>query len=207
MQYQKLVSGETIIEFHNNWLGEEFVIINGQLVSKKSSIWGTQHHFAVIEKGHQARYVLTTKVGANMQIMIDLSRNGEVLYEDVVLKFGTEPKTPPNTFKKSGIVKLKEFEIDEALEDFHKALDANNKDPEIYFHMACAYSIQEKTELGFESLKIAVKHHLPNTEIILQHDMLAFLRINDAFEDFLTSNFTEYNKALLDGDDEAEKSF
>ncbi len=32
---KKINIGETVFEFHNNWLGEETVIVDGQIVSKK----------------------------------------------------------------------------------------------------------------------------------------------------------------------------
>ncbi|MEZ5042117.1 MAG: hypothetical protein R2828_19625 [Saprospiraceae bacterium] len=201
MQYQKITSGETIIEFHNNWMGEETVIINGQIVSKKSSVWGTHHHFTVIEKGHSVRYVLTTKVNSLMQVLLDLKRNGTIVHENIPVAYGTIPRKPENTAKKNGIAKLKAYELDEAIEALRLALDIDADDPEIYFYLACAYSVEERTLEGFESLKKAVEHKLQDTEIILNHDMLAFLRMHEAFETFLNSNFTTYDKALMGKDD------
>ena len=193
MQYKKLTSGDIIIEFHNNWLGEETVIVNGQIVSKKSSIWGAHHYFTVMEDGHTVRYVLTTKFDMmTSQVLIDLKKNGQLIHENVRVPYGFKPRTPKNKAKKIGIAKLKEYDLEDAVTELQKALDVNNEDPEIYFHMACAYSILERTEEGFECLKQAVAKGLPDTEIILNHDMLAFLRIHDAFEDFLNSGFKEY---------------
>ncbi len=198
MQYQKLLVGDTIIEFHNNWLGEETVIVNGHLVSKKSSIWGTDHHFTLVEQGHHARYILTTKMNAGMQVLLDLRRNGELIQEDVIVKYGSRPMKPKNKAKKMGMAKLKEYELNEAIEEFKKALDFDVNDPDIYFHMACAYSILESPKDGFECIKTAVAKGLQDKEMILNHDMLAFLRIQDAFEDFLASGFINYDKNLLD---------
>lgn len=192
MQYHKLVSGKTVIEFHNNWMGEETVIVNGQVVSKKSSVWGAHHHFSLIEDGENVRYVLTTKVDSNLQVLLDLRRNGVLVQENVVVSYGLAPAKPKNTPKNEGILKLKGYALEAAIEDFKKAVDIDPEDPEIYFYMACAYSVLEDTANGFECLKQAVAHHLQNTEMILNHDMLAFLRINDAFEGFMNSNFTEY---------------
>ena len=192
MQYQKLTSGNIVIEFHNNWLGEETVIVNGQIVSKKSSFWGTNHHFNVMENGHAARYILTTKVSNNMQVLLDLRRNGEIIQENVPVQFGSMPGKPQNKAKKQGLSKLKEYEVAEALIEFEKSLDLAPNDPEIYFHMACAYSNLEKTREGFECLKKAVENGLQDNEMILNHDMLAFLRMHDAFENFLNSGFSVY---------------
>ena len=64
MQYQKITYEDLIIEFHNNWLGEETVIVNGQLVFKGKLHLGADHPFTVMEGGHPAKYILTTKIGA-----------------------------------------------------------------------------------------------------------------------------------------------
>ena len=103
MYYAKIASGETIIEFHNNWLGEETVVVNGQIVSKKSSIFGISHPFKVFEDGQTARYILTTKVNEQMQIMIDLSRNGEMIKEDIHITMGRKPKDPSLAIKKPAL--------------------------------------------------------------------------------------------------------
>lgn len=192
MQYQKIISGETVIEFHNNWMGEEVVIVNGRIVSKKSSVWGTNHYFSVMEDGHNARYILTTKINDHLQVALDLSRNGELIQGDIPVKYGSMPKKPHNKPKKNGFQKLNEYDLEGALEELHQALKIAPKDPEIYFHMACAYSVMENTEAGFEALQKAVEYGLPDTEMILNHDMLAFLRLQEAFEEFLNSGFTKY---------------
>ena len=197
MQYQKITSGDTVIEFHNNWLGEETVIVKGQVVSKKSSVWGIDHKFSVQEKGKEVRFILTTKVDANMQVLLDLRRNGKKVVEDLPVKLGWMPKTPKNLPKQQGIQKLKEYKLEEALVDFKEALKENDEDPEIYFHMACAYSVLERTHDGFEALRKAVEHNLQNTEMILNHDMLAFLRLHDAFEGFFASGFKKYDKKMM----------
>ncbi len=197
MQYKKLSSGKTIIEFHNNWLGVETVIVNGQTVSKQTSFLGCHHHFNVLEDGHMARYVLTTKMDMNMQVLIDLKRNGKNVYEDEVIPYSSKPNKPINKFKKKGILKVKEYDLEEGIEDLKKALDLDPDDSEIYFYMACAYSILEKSEEGFEAIKSAVANRLTNTEEILNHDMLAYLRMNPAFEGFFKSNFTKYDKKLI----------
>lgn len=196
MQYQKLTSGDTTIEFHNNWLGEETVIVKGRVVSKKSSVWGIDHKFTVLEKGKEVKFVLTTKVDANMQVLLDLRRDKKLVINDLPVKYGFLPKNS-NKAKQEGIQKLKAYQLKEALEDFQKALKENDEDPEIYFHMACAYSVLEQPLEGFENLKMAVEHNLQDTEMILNHDMLAFLRLHDAFEGFFESGFRKFDKALF----------
>ncbi|MFZ2900649.1 MAG: tetratricopeptide repeat protein [Saprospiraceae bacterium] len=197
MQYQKLNSGKTIIEFHNNWLGEETVIVNGQIVSKKYSILGIHHPFTVMEDGKKIRYVLISKLNG-IEVLLDLKRNGKTIHEDVPVRWGTSPQKPKNREKFDGIAKLNAYSLEEALELFEKALDIDPDDPEIHFHMACAYSVLEKPLEAFESLKLAVERGLSHTEAILNHDMLAFVRMNPAFEGFLDSNFTRYDEDLAE---------
>lgn len=197
MQYQKLSSGKTIIEFHNNWLGEETVIVNGQIVSKKFSILGAHHPFTVMEEGKKIRYVLISKLNG-IEVLLDLKRNGKLIHEDVPVKWGTSPQKPKNREKSAGIAKLNAYSLEEALELFEKALDIDPDDPEIHFHKACAYSVMERPLDAFESLKLAVEHGLSQTEAILNHDMLAYVRMNPAFEGFLASDFSRYDKDLAE---------
>lgn len=197
MHYQKITAGDIIIEFHNNWLGEETVIINGQVVSKKSSITGAHHPFTLLENGKEVKYVLTSKVDAALQVFLDLRRNQELIQENVPVKYGTGPKQPRNTFKQQGILYLKEYQMEKAAVTLKQAIEISPEDPEIFFHLACAYSVLEQTQEGFESLKKAVNLKLQNTESILNHDMLAFLRLHPAFEGFLQSNFTKFDLELV----------
>jgi tetratricopeptide (TPR) repeat protein len=189
MQYQKIKSGETVIEFHNNWLGEETVIVKGKILSKKSSFLGTSHDFSVVENKKTVRFILTSKLDANMNVLLDLRRNGKVVQENIAVQYGSPPRSLKNPDKQKGIQKLQEYQLQEAVELLKKALLVNAEDPELYFHLACAYSVLERPLEGFEALREAVAYNLQDTEMILQHDMLAFLRLHDAFEGFLDSGF------------------
>lgn len=193
MHYIKLKSEGTIIEFHNNWLGEETVIVGGKTVSKKSSIMGANHFFTVVENGALVNYVLTSKVlDSFMNVGVDLIRNGQVIYANVPLSYGSKPKSPHEELKSKALAKLIAFEIPEALDLLKRAQQLEPDDYEIYFHLACAYSNLEDVENGYANLKLAVQHGMNDFEKILNHDMLAFLRLQDPFERFQESGFTEY---------------
>lgn len=191
MQYAKFISGDTTIEFHNNWLGEETVIVRGQVVSKKSSIFGTSHYFTLNENGEEANYILTTKMTDMGGVGIDLSRNGKMIERDVPLKFNWTIKPKIDKRKKVALQKLNDYDLQAALDDFEELLKEFPDDPEIYFHMACAHSVMENPDDGFQCLRKAVEFNLPNTEAILEHDMLAYLRLQQGFEGFLESGFKE----------------
>lgn len=193
MQYLKLKSEQTIIELHNNWLGEETVIVGGQIVSKKSSVYGTDHHFTIKENGKSINFILTTKVmDSMMTVGVDLSRNSKLIHENVKLTYGTKPKSPAYKFKSKGLSFLKNFDIPEALEALLKAQELDPDDPEVYFHLACVYSNIEDVNKGYVHLKKAVEAGLTNHESILNHDMLAFLRIQDEFEKFQKSGYKAF---------------
>ncbi len=214
MYYKKLIANETVIEFNNDWSGMETVTANGRTVSQKSSVKGTNHYFTITENRRQVRYILTSKVNMLGQVFLDLRRNGQVIYKNVLLQRGSRKEnyrgsktkakkryTPPrvNKPKQTGLVKLKEYQLEDALEDFQAALKIDDRDAEIYFHLACIYSVLEKTADGFEALKNAKKHGFKDENAFLTHDMLAYLRLNNAFEEFVESGFTEYNEALVAG--------
>ena len=198
MHYHRFKVEDTFIEFHNNWLGVETVIINGQIVSKKSSIAGISHQFTVLENGHTNHYVLTTKLDSTgFGVLIDLRQNGKLIQENVPIGHGTKPRRIKNKSKISGVNKIKAFEIEAGMADLIDSLKVDAEDPEIYFYLACGYSIQENALEGFEALKNAVAYKLQNLETILDHEMLAYLRMQEAFEGFIDSNFTEYDPDKL----------
>ncbi len=197
MQYLKLKYEQTIIELHNNWLGEETVIVGGKIVSKKSSVVGINHHFSIHENGAKVNYVLTTKIlDSMMNVGVDLTRNGTLIYENVKLPYGSKPKSPGQELKSKALVKLKQYDIPEAISLLDQAKELDQEDPEIYFHLACAYSNLEDKDNGYQNLKKAVECGLVDHESILNHDMLAFLRIQDQFENFQQSGFKKFEHTL-----------
>lgn len=182
MYYKEINLGDATIEFLNDWLGRETIKVNGQEVSKKSSIMGTNHDFTIMEDGEQTYYILTTKVNNNMEVALDIRRNGLVILENVPVPMTFHTKELKNPLKKSGVAKVKNYEINDGIADLKEALRVKADDPEIYFYMACAYSIQENTKEGFECLKQSVEHNLQEPEIIKTYGMLAFLRMQEGFE-------------------------
>lgn len=170
----------------------ETVIVNGKVVSKKSSFLGTSHYFIVTDKGRDIAFILTTKLGPAGQVYFDLKKDGELIEENVLVNFGTKGKHEENAFKTKGIKLLHEYEIKLAIEALTKGLAFDKEDPEIYFYLACCYSIEENVEEGFECIKKAVAYNLNDKEMILNHEMLAYLRLQDGFEDFLNSDFQTY---------------
>jgi len=103
----------------------------------------------------------------------------------------TQARTKVNPFKKSGLNKYKEFDIDEAISDFTKGLEIEPKDVSLHFNLACAYSLNEEKEKSYHHLQKAVENGLKETNKILEHDDLAFIRIQPEFEAFKAASFKQ----------------
>jgi len=185
-----------LIEFDNDWKGTETVYVNGQVVSKIHSFKGATHSFTVSERNTDVSYVLTSKINDWGVCTINLKCNGRIVKDKMYVLWGNK-KVEKNVKKIEGLKLLNEYDVDDAIPAFQEALNFDNADPEIYFHLACCYSLEEKAKEGFEHLKLAVKHKLINYKLISEHDMLSYLRIQEGFEDFKNSRFQKYDKSKL----------
>jgi tetratricopeptide (TPR) repeat protein len=94
-----------------------------------------------------------------------------------------------NPYKKSGMEKYKEYDYKGAIEDFGKSLAVDDSDVATHFNIACAYSIMENKEKSFYHLSKAVELGFRDFEKIKTHDALAYLRIQDDFENFVQNNY------------------
>jgi len=94
-----------------------------------------------------------------------------------------------NPFKKSAIKKYKEYDIEGAIDDFHKAIKIDSNDVSIYFNLACGYSLMEDKNEAYKYLSKAILKGFQDYERIMSHDDLAYLRIQPDFEAFKNSGF------------------
>ena len=99
------------------------------------------------------------------------------------------PRVRNNPFKKSGLKKYKEYEIEEAIEDFKKGLKIQPNDIALHFNLACAYSLLENKKEAFKHLSYAIDNGLKDTKKIMSHDDLAFLRIQPEFDKVKANGF------------------
>ncbi len=104
-------------------------------------------------------------------------------------KTSSTPRRKSNPYKASGIAKFKEFDYDDAIEDFKKALTIDPKDIAVHFNLACAYSLTEEAENAFFHLSKAVEYGFVDFKKIQEHDALAFLRIQDDFDTFKKNGY------------------
>jgi len=99
------------------------------------------------------------------------------------------PQRRPNPFKSSGLEKYREYDYEGAIEDFEKALEISPKDIAVHFNLACSYSLMEKANDAFYHLDKAVAFGFNDFQKIKEHDALAFLRIQDEFDNFEENSF------------------
>ena len=103
-----------------------------------------------------------------------------------------------NPFKKSGLRKYKEFDLEGAIEDFEQGLEINPSDIALHFNLACAFSLTEKKDKSFHHLNRAVELGYNDFKKIQEHDDLAFLRIQPEFDDFKNSGYRFGGKTPVD---------
>lgn len=94
-----------------------------------------------------------------------------------------------NPFKSSAMEKYKEFDLDVAIADFHKALKIAEQDPDIHFYLASAYSLTEQKEKAFKHLALAVEYGLKDPEKIETFEDLAFVRIQEEYDGFRQNGY------------------
>ncbi|MDZ4747105.1 MAG: NINE protein [Saprospiraceae bacterium] len=89
-----------------------------------------------------------------------------------------------NPYKVNGIKKYKEFDLEGAIEDFVKGLEIHPRDISLHFNLACAYSLTEQVDKAYIHIDRAVALGFNDFEKLKTHDDLAFVRIQNRFEEF-----------------------
>jgi len=93
--------------------------------------------------------------------------------------------------KKEGIKHFRDFNYQEAIISFNKALETNPRDIAVHFNLACAYSLTEEAEKAYQHIHQAVALGFNDIDKISTHESLAFVRIQPQYESFRNSKFTE----------------
>ena len=94
-----------------------------------------------------------------------------------------------NPYKVNGIKKYKEFDLEGAIEDFKKGLEIHPKDISLHFNIACAYSLTEQVDKAYLHLDKAVNLGFNDFDKIKSHDDLAYVRIQDRFDEFQNNGY------------------
>jgi TM2 domain-containing membrane protein YozV len=109
--------------------------------------------------------------------------------------YGSSPslnrtKTPKdNMHLNRGKEKFKDYEYEEAILEFNKALKQDPRNIAAHFNLACAHSLMEHKDKGFYHLDRAVALGFDDTEVIKTRDHLAYLRIQPEFLPFEANGF------------------
>ncbi len=80
MKYTTIYLNENTIEIFNSIIGRETIKLNGEIVSSKFSITGTEHHFRITENEEEADCKIITGFGLS-GVVIDLYKNNEPIIE------------------------------------------------------------------------------------------------------------------------------
>lgn len=89
-----------------------------------------------------------------------------------------------NPYFETGMKKFGDYDLKGAIVDFEKALEINPRDYRTHFRLASCYSLQENIEKAYYHLSKSVETGFKDFKKIQSTDELAFLRIDDGFEEF-----------------------
>lgn len=98
-------------------------------------------------------------------------------------------KPKSNPFKKSGLKKYEEYDIEGAVEDLNKALLVDQDDKDIYFALAGANSILENADEAYKNLELSIMKGFKDFERLQTEDNLAFLRVHKDWDAFRRAGF------------------
>lgn len=112
-------------------------------------------------------------------------------------KKSTNYKKRENPYKKTGFKKYKEYDIEGAIDDLEKSLEIDPNDKDIYFQLACGYSLMERPEDSLQFLQSAIQLGYDNYENINTIDDLAYLRISPVYQTYKANGYSTSPKARL----------
>ncbi len=91
--------------------------------------------------------------------------------------------------KQTALAKFKDFDYQNAIDDFGKALAIDPADVAVHWNLSCCYSLTEQKELAFYHLQKATELGFKDYDKIKTHEALAFLRVQPEFETFARNGF------------------
>lgn len=102
--------------------------------------------------------------------------------------------------KKKGKSQFTSYDVDEAIDTFKKALSLNDNDISSHFNLACCYSINEEKERAYAHLSKAIELGFTDFNKIMNHEALAYMRIQDDWDEFKKNGFIIEQKSLGKGE-------
>lgn len=138
----------------------------------------------------------------NRELMVQRRSRGPVLQRDVYprQKQKVQPVSKPakqnkfrskvNPYKKTAFKRYEEFDTEEAIKEFKKALEIEPNNKDYLFKLACAYSQLEKSEEAIKYLDAAIRNGFKDVEKINTIEDLAYLRISPSFKEFKQNGYS-----------------
>ena len=80
MKYTTIYIEDNKIEIFNSLIGKETIKVNGEVVSSKFSITGTEHYFELMENGEKSDCKIITGFGIN-GVVIDFYKDEKPIIE------------------------------------------------------------------------------------------------------------------------------
>ncbi|TVR87237.1 MAG: NINE protein [Saprospirales bacterium] len=103
--------------------------------------------------------------------------------------------------KKEGKSHYENYEYEQAVELFEKVLEINSRDAAIHFNLACCFSLLENKGRAFRHLKLAVENGFDDFGRFKEHRGLAWLRVQDEWDDLMKTNFKRIKLLEAEGED------
>jgi hypothetical protein len=83
MRYLTLkINPTTELSIDNSIWGKETIKLNGAIVSEKTSIWGSEHCFEVLEDSKVVTYKVIIKMGIDIRVTYLITRDGQEILND-----------------------------------------------------------------------------------------------------------------------------
>ncbi|MCP9763448.1 hypothetical protein [Lacihabitans soyangensis] len=83
MRYLTLkINPTTELSIDNSIWGKETIKLNGAIVSEKTSIWGSEHCFEVLEDSKEVTYKVIIKMGIDIRVTYLITRDGQEILND-----------------------------------------------------------------------------------------------------------------------------
>lgn len=92
-------------------------------------------------------------------------------------------------FKRKGIDAFRNYDYEDAIYNFNKALDYRPDDPALHFNLACCHSMVEEREDAFFHLEKAIEYGFDDIEKIHHHEALSYLRASEDFDLFVENDY------------------
>lgn len=184
MWYHKFDIDNNVIVYSMSAFGPQIIEVNGKIIARKNqNKFPNTFILDIISNNEVCNQLrLVSKMDDNAgEILLDIYNNDNPIESNVKLQGGKFR----NKFKIEGISKLKDFDLNQALTSLKKGLTIVPYDSEIYFNLACVYSLQENIKDGVQSLELAIKYGFTDVNEIQTNDKLAYLRIQDEYEELL----------------------